>query len=100
MPITIENPTTEAIYAALQSVPASELARLREMLAPSVNRSTEWTDEDLSDSVVPRLSAATPSQLGRCQIGAGGRGLHWDDLDEDLSVASLMAMAGADGRSA
>ena len=46
----------------------------------------------------PRLSAATSSQLERCQIGAGGRGLHWDDLDEDLSVAGLMA--GADWRSA
>ena len=46
----------------------------------------------------PRLSAATPSQLELCQIGAGGRGLHWNELDEDLSVAGLMA--GADWRSA
>ena len=49
MPITIENPTAEAIYAALQNVPASELARLRAMLSPPINRSTEWSDEDLSD---------------------------------------------------
>ena len=49
MPITIENPTAEAIYAALQNVPASELLRLRAMLTPPVNRSTEWSDEDLSD---------------------------------------------------
>ena len=49
MSITIENPTAEAIYAALQNVPASELARLRAMLTPSVNRSTQWSDEDLSD---------------------------------------------------
>ena len=49
MPITIENPTAEAIYAALQNVPESELARLREMLTPSVNRSTAWSDEDMSD---------------------------------------------------
>lgn len=46
----------------------------------------------------PRLSQATPEQRARCQIGAGGRGLHWDELDEDLSVAGLMA--GADWRSA
>ena len=46
----------------------------------------------------PRLSAATAEQRGRCQIGAGGRGLHWDELDEDLSVAGLMA--GTDWRSA
>lgn len=46
----------------------------------------------------PRLSTATPEQLALCQIGAGGRGLHWDELDEDLSVAGLMV--GADWRSA
>jgi hypothetical protein len=37
------------------------------------------------------LHAATPEQRGHYQIGAGGRGLHWPDLDEDLSVAGLMA---------
>ena len=46
----------------------------------------------------PRLSSASPEQRARCQIGAGGRGLHWDELDEDLSVAGLMA--GADWRGA
>lgn len=51
MPITIDNPTAESIYAALQSVPPNELARLREMLTatPPINRSTEWSDEDLAD---------------------------------------------------
>ena len=49
MPITIETPTAEAIYAALRNVPAHELARLREMLAPTIDRSTQWSDEDLSD---------------------------------------------------
>ena len=37
MPITIENPTAEAIYAALRNVPAHEFARLREMLALPIN---------------------------------------------------------------
>lgn len=46
----------------------------------------------------PRLSGATPEQRARYQTGAGGRGLHWDELDEDLSVAGLMV--GADWRSA
>lgn len=51
MPITIDKPTAEAIYAALQSVPPDELARLRELLAatPPIDRSTEWSDEDLAD---------------------------------------------------
>ena len=49
MPILIESPTAEAIFAALRNVPVAELARLREMLAPNVNRSIEWSDEDLAD---------------------------------------------------
>ncbi|SES88463.1 DUF2442 domain-containing protein [Hymenobacter actinosclerus] len=39
----------------------------------------------------PRLLAARPEQRQQVQLGAGGRGLHWDELDEDLSVAGLLA---------
>lgn len=39
----------------------------------------------------PRLREATPEQRARYEIGAGGRGLHWPELDEDLSVAGLLA---------
>lgn len=46
----------------------------------------------------PRLTNATPEQLGRCEIGGGGIGLHWEELDEDLSIAGLMA--GVDWQSA
>lgn len=46
----------------------------------------------------PTLYQATPEQRAQYEIGAGGRGLHWPDLDEDLSVAGLMA--GADRSSA
>jgi Protein of unknown function (DUF2442) len=45
----------------------------------------------------PTLVAATPDQRSNCEIGGGGIGLHWPDLDEDLSVAGLLA--GADTRS-
>jgi len=38
-----------------------------------------------------RLYAAQPEQRRRVEIGGGGRGLHWDELDEDLSVAGLLA---------
>jgi Protein of unknown function (DUF2442) len=38
----------------------------------------------------PVLRDATPEQRARCEIGGGG-GLHWPDLDEDLSIAGLMA---------
>jgi hypothetical protein len=45
----------------------------------------------------PLLSAATPEQRERYEIGGGGVGLHWPELDEDLSIAGLMA--GVDLRS-
>src|SRR4051812_11071107 len=44
----------------------------------------------------PALSAATPSQRNRYEIGGGGVSLHWREMDEDLSVAGLMA--GVDSR--
>ena len=45
----------------------------------------------------PVLHQATPEQRQKCEIGGGGQGLHWEELDEDLSVAGLMG--GADRRS-
>jgi hypothetical protein len=39
----------------------------------------------------PALHAATPEQRNRYQIGGGGISLHWLELDEDLSIAGLMA---------
>jgi Protein of unknown function (DUF2442) len=47
---------------------------------------------------IPSLYAATPEQRGRYEIGGGGVGLHWPELDEDLSIAGLMA--GVDWQSA
>lgn len=41
----------------------------------------------------PRLLAATPKQRKKYEIDGGGIGLHWPDLDEDLSVAGLLAGA-------
>lgn len=52
MAITIENPTAEEIYEALKQVPESEVERLRTMLVakvPTVDESSEWSDEDLRD---------------------------------------------------
>lgn len=39
----------------------------------------------------PRLRAAQPQQRQQVEIGGGGRGLHREELDEDLSVAGLLA---------
>jgi len=39
----------------------------------------------------PRLLNATPDQRKACRIGYGGEGLHWEEIDEDISVAGLLA---------
>ncbi len=39
----------------------------------------------------PVLRNATAKQRANYEIGGGGISLHWPDLDEDLSVAGLMA---------
>lgn len=36
----------------------------------------------------PRLAQATPEQLAQVELGAWG--LHWEDLDEDLSIRGML----------
>lgn len=38
----------------------------------------------------PRLESATKSQLANFKILGNGEGIHWPELDEDLSVAGLL----------
>jgi len=38
----------------------------------------------------PVLQAATPEQRTKVRISKSGAGLHWDDLDEDISVEGLL----------
>jgi hypothetical protein len=38
----------------------------------------------------PILLHATPEQRLRYRIGASGNGLHWEELDEDISVEGLL----------
>lgn len=38
----------------------------------------------------PRLLGAEKKQLENYIISGGGSGLHWDELDEDISVKSLL----------
>lgn len=62
-----------------------------------------WFDEDhiwlrLDDgrqigiplAYYPRLLGATPLQREGFEISGNGRGLHWPELDEDLSVNGLI----------
>ena len=42
----------------------------------------------------PRLLGATPEQRDQYEISGGGTGLHWDQLDEDISVKWLLLGSG------
>jgi hypothetical protein len=65
-------------------------------------QAVEFTDDDLVVSLVdgrkvivpliwfPRLSNATKNQLANYEILGDGEGIHWPDIDEDLSVAGLL----------
>ncbi len=63
-----------------------------------------WFDEDnlwveLADgrqvgvplAYFPRLLKGSPEQRVRYEMSGGGTGLHWEELDEDLSVPGLLA---------
>ena len=43
-----------------------------------------------ADLKFPRLLHATPVQLHNYELLGDGEGIHWPDVDEDLSVAGLL----------
>ena len=43
----------------------------------------------------PRLAEAAPEQRAHWQICGGGYGMHWPDIDEDLSTEGLLRGAPA-----
>ena len=48
----------------------------------------------------PRLLNATEEQRKNWQISGGGYGIHWEDVDEDLSTEGLLRGAAAPNPSA
>lgn len=54
------------------------LADGRELAAP-----LEW---------FPRLRDATPEQRNHWRLIGRGQGIHWPDVDEDISVSSLLRL--------
>lgn len=58
--------------------------------------STLWVDLADGRSIAaplawfPRLLHATPEQRADARISPSGRGLHWEALDEDISVEGLL----------
>jgi len=48
----------------------------------------------------PRLLRASPEERADVSISPSGRGLHWETLDEDISVEGLLAGRGDQTREA
>jgi hypothetical protein len=73
-------------------------AELREALAQSVSVSDDALVAELADGRTitvplawfPRLAHGRPTERANWRLIAGGEGVHWPDLDEDISVASLL----------
>lgn len=45
----------------------------------------------------PRLQNATPEQRAHWEIAGAGRGIHWPDVDEDISLEGLLRGSKAPG---
>ena len=72
---------------------------LRAALARSVSVTDDALIADLADGRTitvplawfPRLAHGTPAERNNWRLIAGGEGIHWPELDEDISVESLLA---------
>lgn len=43
----------------------------------------------------PRLLNATPEQRAKWEVSGGGYGIHWEEIDEDLSTEGMLRGAPA-----
>jgi hypothetical protein len=73
--------------------------QLREAMAQGLSVSDDALVVDLADGRTitaplawfPRLAHGTPTERANWRLIGGGEGIHWPDLDEDISVESLLA---------
>jgi hypothetical protein len=71
----------------------------REALATHVEVGEDSLSVDLADGRTiaaplawyPRLTHGSPDERESWRLIGGGRGIHWPALDEDISVANLLA---------
>lgn len=71
---------SEPRIVALEVTDDAIVARLADGRTVSVPLAWSW-----------RLADATPEQRGRVQIIGAGEGVHWPDIDEDLSARGMLA---------
>jgi hypothetical protein len=78
---------------------SSSAVETREALATSVIVTEDALSVELADGRTiaaplawyPRLTHATSEERGSWRLIGGGHGIHWPALDEDISVANLLA---------
>jgi hypothetical protein len=78
------------------SISAIEIAAA---LATNVSTTDDELVADLDDGRTitvplawfPRLALGSPSERANWRLIGGGVGIHWPDLDEDISAESLLA---------
>jgi hypothetical protein len=74
------------------------MATSPEPLAVRFDEDSMWVDLEDGRTIgvplawFPRLFHATPEQRAACELSRCG--LHWDEIDEDISVAGLLAGRG------
>jgi len=74
--LEVSVPVAEGVTASADTLTA-ELSDGRTLSAP-----LDW---------FPRLVHATPEERGNWRLIGKGTGIHWPDLDEDISVEGLIA---------
>jgi hypothetical protein len=70
-----------------------------EPLAASLEITGEWLSVHLVDGRrvavplgwYPRLAHGSPAERSNWELIADGEGIHWPDLDEDISIAGIIA---------
>src|SRR5438445_10963733 len=78
---------------------SSSTVEAREALATRVEVSEDTLSVELVDGRTiaaplawyPRLAHATAEERTSWRLIAGGRGIHWPAVDEDISIANLLA---------
>lgn len=78
---------------------SSSVVETRAALATHVEVSDDTVSVELSDGRAiaaplawyPRLAHASADERGRWRLLGGGRGIHWPAIDEDISIANLLA---------
>jgi hypothetical protein len=78
---------------------SSSTVETREAIAVSVKVSENTLSVDLADGRTiaaplawyPRLAHGTAEERATWRLIGGGRGIHWPGVDEDVSVANLLA---------